>query len=114
MRNIKKPNTACTRSPQEQRGWRGGSRRVFRQFVWLGVGSGKMALSRPAHQRVPRRTMRGRPPAVGRQPRESITEETRGCGEEGFTRMKHIIEAIALGTFKNWRLTWQILKLKPR
>jgi hypothetical protein len=30
----------------------GGSLRVFRQFVWLGVGSGKMALSRPAHQRV--------------------------------------------------------------
>ncbi len=30
----------------------GGSRRVFRQFAWLGVGSGKMALSRPAHQRV--------------------------------------------------------------
>jgi hypothetical protein len=30
----------------------GGSRRVFRQFAWLGVGSGKMTLSRPAHQRV--------------------------------------------------------------
>ena len=30
----------------------GGSLRVFRQFAWLGVGSGKMALSRPAHQRV--------------------------------------------------------------
>ena len=30
----------------------GGSLRVFRQFVWLGAGSGKMALSRPAHQRV--------------------------------------------------------------
>jgi len=30
----------------------GGSRRVFRQFVWLGVGSVKMALSRPTHQRV--------------------------------------------------------------
>ncbi len=26
--------------------------RVFKQFVWLEVGSGKMALSRPAHQRV--------------------------------------------------------------
>jgi len=26
--------------------------RVFGQFVWLGVGSGKMALSHPAHQRV--------------------------------------------------------------
>jgi len=30
----------------------GGSLRVFKQFVWLEVGSGKMALSRPAHQRV--------------------------------------------------------------
>jgi len=30
----------------------GGSLRVFRQFVWLGVGSVKMALSRPTHQRV--------------------------------------------------------------
>jgi hypothetical protein len=30
----------------------GGSLRVFREFVWLGVGSVKMALSRPTHQRV--------------------------------------------------------------
>ena len=30
----------------------GGSLRVFKHFVWLGVDSGKMALSRPAHQRV--------------------------------------------------------------
>jgi hypothetical protein len=30
----------------------GGSRRVFRQFTWLEVGSGKVALSRPAHPRV--------------------------------------------------------------
>ena len=30
----------------------GGSLRVFRDFAWLEVGSGKMALSRPAHQRV--------------------------------------------------------------
>ena len=26
--------------------------RVFRQFTWLEVGSGKVALSRPAHPRV--------------------------------------------------------------
>jgi hypothetical protein len=26
--------------------------RVFEQFAWLEVDSGKMALSRPAHQRV--------------------------------------------------------------
>ncbi len=32
--------------------------RVFRQFAWLEAGSVKMALSRPAHQRVT--------PAVGR------------------------------------------------
>ncbi len=30
----------------------GGSRRVFKPFVWLEVGSVKMALSRPAHPRV--------------------------------------------------------------
>ena len=30
----------------------GGSRRVIRQFAWLEVGSVKVALSRPAHQRV--------------------------------------------------------------
>jgi hypothetical protein len=30
----------------------GGSLRVFRRFSWLEVGSGKVALSRPAHQRV--------------------------------------------------------------
>ena len=30
----------------------GGSRRVFKHFAWLEVGSVKMALSRPTHQRV--------------------------------------------------------------
>jgi hypothetical protein len=30
----------------------GGSRRVFKPFAWLEVGSGKMALSCPAHPRV--------------------------------------------------------------
>jgi hypothetical protein len=30
----------------------GGSHRVFRQFAWIEVGSGKIALSRPAHPRV--------------------------------------------------------------
>jgi hypothetical protein len=30
----------------------GGSLRVFKLFAWLEVGSGKMALSRPTHQRV--------------------------------------------------------------
>ncbi|HKY53361.1 MAG TPA: hypothetical protein VJM08_03605 [Anaerolineales bacterium] len=30
----------------------GGSLRVFEHFVWLEVGSVKMALPRPAHQRV--------------------------------------------------------------
>jgi len=29
-----------------------GSRRVFKQFAWLKVDSGKTALSRPAHQQV--------------------------------------------------------------
>jgi hypothetical protein len=31
-----------------RRGRRGGSLRVFRQFAWLGVGSVKIALSRPS------------------------------------------------------------------
>ena len=35
-----------------QRASTAGNRRVFRQFFWLKVGSGKVALSRPAHQRV--------------------------------------------------------------
>ena len=30
----------------------GGTRRVFKRFAWLGVGSGKMAFSRLAHPRV--------------------------------------------------------------
>jgi len=30
----------------------GGSLRVFKQVSWLEAGSGKAALSRPAHQRV--------------------------------------------------------------
>jgi hypothetical protein len=30
----------------------GGSLRVFKQFPWLEIGSGKVALSHPAHQRV--------------------------------------------------------------
>jgi len=30
----------------------GGSLRVFKQFPWLGVDSGKMVSSRPTHQRV--------------------------------------------------------------
>jgi len=32
----------------------GGSLRVFKHFAWLEVGSVKVALSRPAHQRVTR------------------------------------------------------------
>ena len=43
----------------------GGSRRVFGQFAWLGAGSGKMALSRPTHQRVT--------PAVRQQNRNIIS-----------------------------------------
>ncbi len=31
----------------------GGSLRVFKQFAWLEAGSVKVALPRPAHQRVP-------------------------------------------------------------
>jgi hypothetical protein len=46
------PNTACTRTPARAAGAGGGSLRVFKPFAWLEAGSGKMALSRPAHQRV--------------------------------------------------------------
>jgi hypothetical protein len=54
----KMANTACTRPLGEHQDYRGGTAarrdcvRVFRQFAWLGVGSSKMALSPPAHQRV--------------------------------------------------------------
>jgi hypothetical protein len=41
------PNTACTRSPEDHRGWRGGSLRVFEQVSWLETGSVKLASSRP-------------------------------------------------------------------
>jgi hypothetical protein len=62
-------NTACTRSPAKSAGTRGGSLRVFtctplhrpqgqvcgtgagRQFFWLEVDFGKMALPCPTHQR---------------------------------------------------------------
>ena len=47
----------------------GGSRRVFKQNSWLEVGSVKMALSRPTHQRVT--------PAVGQIQNELAG--THGC-----------------------------------
>jgi hypothetical protein len=42
------PNTACTQSPEERQSHGGETVRVFKQFIWLGVGSGKMSWSRPA------------------------------------------------------------------
>ena len=51
----------------------GGSLRVFRQFAWLGVGSGKKALSRPAHQRVTQ--------AVGRLKEKRAQESNRAMTE---------------------------------
>jgi hypothetical protein len=36
--------------PSTGSGTAGGTLRVFRQFVWRGVGSVKMALSHPTHQ----------------------------------------------------------------
>jgi len=50
----------------------GGSLRVFKQFAWLGVGSVKMAFSRPAHQRVTQ-TVGGRTGVTG-NPFISINE----------------------------------------
>jgi hypothetical protein len=43
---------ACSAPAQHSVHPTGGSLRVFRQFAWLEVGSGKAALSRPAHPRV--------------------------------------------------------------
>ena len=63
------PNTACTRPPHERRGRDGGSLLVFRHFAWLEVGSAKIALSHPAHQRVT--------PTVGR------LRQNRNIGMEG-------------------------------
>jgi hypothetical protein len=48
----KKRLTQRAPDPSTGSGTAGGSLRVFRQFAWLEVGSVKMALSRPAHQRV--------------------------------------------------------------
>ena len=48
------PNTACTRLV----GLLLRSVRVFRQFARLEVDSGKVSLSRPAHQRVTRAVRR--------------------------------------------------------
>jgi len=45
-------NIFPTKSAQHSVHPTGGSLRVFRQFAWLEVGSVKMALSRPTHQRV--------------------------------------------------------------
>ena len=46
------PRPACTVQPWPGSPGRAGTgeRGAGRQFVWLGVGSGKAALSRPAHQ----------------------------------------------------------------
>jgi hypothetical protein len=46
LQNAKTPNTACTRPLEKRQGQAGGSRRVFKQFAWLGVSSVKMALAR--------------------------------------------------------------------
>ena len=45
----------------------GGSRRVFKQFAWFEVGSGKVALSRPTHQRVTRAVGQLRVIRIGRE-----------------------------------------------
>src|SRR5512134_786760 len=73
--SFRKEDNLC--SPEVHR--TGGSRRVFRQFSWLGAGSVKVALSRPAHQ-YPARFVRGITPNVRRlcqAKNKSITVE--GC-----------------------------------
>ena len=54
---IGAPNLFCLRAhdqfcPLDKTYPTGGTRRVFKQFAWLEVGSVKVALSRPTHQRV--------------------------------------------------------------
>jgi len=61
------PNTACTRPFDRLRDrWWESAR--FQAFVWLGVGSVKMALSRPTHQYPEGAYPQGaaQTPAVGR------------------------------------------------
>jgi hypothetical protein len=48
LHSVSAPNPACTRLV----GLLLRSVRVFKQFVWLKVGFGKMALSCPAYQRI--------------------------------------------------------------
>jgi len=53
LQALQTANTACTRPPTNYAGVVMVGRfavRVFRQFLWLEVGSVKMALSRPTHQ----------------------------------------------------------------
>ncbi len=45
-------NAVCKEAAQHSVHPTGGSRRVFKHFAWLEVGSVKMVLSRPTHQRV--------------------------------------------------------------
>jgi len=47
-----RPTQRATDPQQRAPGLRGGSLRVFGQFARLRVGSVKVALSRPVHQRV--------------------------------------------------------------
>jgi len=53
LRSVSAPNTAGTRSPARYAGTGVVGRfavRVFKQFAQLGVGSDRVALSRPTHQ----------------------------------------------------------------
>ena len=51
---MRAANIVCTRPLRQRQGRDGESLRVFRQFAWLEAGPGKVALSRPAHERVTR------------------------------------------------------------
>jgi len=55
---MKQRLTQRAPDPGRAPGQAGGSRRVFRQFLWLGAGFVKGALPRPAHQRVTRAVRR--------------------------------------------------------
>jgi hypothetical protein len=73
-------------SGKERRSHGGGSLRVFEQFVWLGVDSGKVALSHPAHQRVTQTVRRFQISRIfgASTERPSVSKFLEKSGQEGW------------------------------
>lgn len=51
---MRAANIVCTRPLQQRQGRDGEKLRVFKQFAWFEAAPGKVALYRPAHERVTR------------------------------------------------------------